>query len=202
MRQAIGGIDDKLIEGSEKQQSVKRAPVSYVKWGALAAALFLVVAIGAMILPGMIKGNDPVATPDTPSNNVDGFGDPDYTGQEIGLYEKYRYSVDTGKYSSYVQGKAISGKKIGDKLEDVTVTAGWVRAEGLPQAEEEHARAEIYEIEGISPDVAVAIRFIDELEGQNTTLYFVIMNPAADLTPVRIYVITYSPEGELDGGME
>ena len=201
MRQAIGGIDDKLIEGSEKQQTTRRTRVSWVKWVSIAAALVLVVAMGVMILPGMLKGNEPVVTPDAPSvsGNGEGVSDSNYTGDETVLYEKYEYSVDTGKYSSYVQGKVIPDNKVGDKLEDVTVTAGWVRPEGLPQAEKEHARAEIYEIKGVSTNVAVAIRFTDELEAELTTCYYVIMNPSADLTPVQPYVITYTPFEQNDG---
>jgi uncharacterized membrane protein len=65
---------------------------------------------------------------------------------------------------------------------------------------EEHARAEIYEITGVSTDVAVAIMFIDELEAQTTTMYYVIMNPEADLSPVQQYIVNTNPySGELDG---
>ncbi len=197
MRQAIGDIDDRLIAGAEKQPTTRRSGISWVKWGSIAAAFVLVIAMGIMILPGMFKTDTPVVTPDTPaaSGNGEGYGDPNYHGDEIGMFEKYEYSVDAGRFSSYVQGRSISDKKVGGKLEDVTVTAGWVRAEGLPQAEKEHARAEIYIIEGVSTDVAVAIRFVDELEAQVTTMYYVIMNPEADLTPVQDYIINYHSDG-------
>ncbi len=201
MRQAIGDIDDRLIAGAEKQPTTRRSGISWVKWGSIAAAFVLVIAMGIMILPGMFKTDTPVVTPDTPaaSGNGEGYGDPNYRGDEIGMFEKYEYSVDAGRFSSYVQGRSISDKKVGGKLEDVTVTAGWVRAEGLPQAEKEHARAEIYIIEGVSTDVAVAIRFVDELEAQVTTMYYVIMNPEADLTPVQDYIITFDSDANLDG---
>ncbi|MBP5207159.1 MAG: hypothetical protein J6330_01735 [Clostridia bacterium] len=202
MRQAIGEIDDTLIEGAEKQQSTKRTHISFLKWGSIAAAFVLVIAVGVMVLPGMLKTDTPVVTPDTPeaSGYGDGYGDPNYHGDEIGMYEKYVYSVDSGKYSSYVQGRVISDKNVGDKLENVTVTAGWVRPEGLPQAEKEHARAEIYEIKGVSTDTAVAIKFLDKLEAQTTDFYYVIMNPEADLTSVQPYVITYDDNVQYDSG--
>ena len=195
--QAIGSIDDSLIEGAEKAAAKNAVKISWVKWGSVAAALALAAAIGAMILPGMFRADTPITLPI--GENGEGIGNPNYTGEEIGMYEKYEYSVDAGKYSSYVQGKVISDSRVGGKLEDVTVTAGWVRAEGLPQAEKEHARAEIYEIEGVSADVAVAIRFIDELEAELTTCYYVIMNPDADLAPVRNYIITYDSYENNDG---
>lgn len=197
MRQAIGDIDDKLIEGSEKQQSVKRTRLSWVKWGSVAAAFVLVIAVGVMILPGMLKGNNHVVTPDTLSTG--GNEGINAGGYVEGVFEKgYTYSVDEGRYASYVKGKVIADKYVGGKLEDVTVTAGWVDADGK-MLSEEHARAEIYEIEGVSPDTAVAIRFIDELEAQVTTMYYVIMSPEADLTPVQSYIITYTPLEQYDG---
>ena len=200
MRQAIGDIDDRLIAGAEKQPTTRCSGISWVKWGSIAAAFVLIVAVGVMVLPGMLKTDSPVVAPDTPTvSGNKGVGDPNYTGNETALYEKYEYSVDTGKYSSYVQGKVISDNKVGDKLEDVTVAAGWVRPEGLPKAEKEHARAEIYEIKGVSSDVAVAIKFVDELEAQVTTMYYVIMNPEADLTPVPDYIITFDSDANLDG---
>ena len=196
MRRAIGGIDDNLIESSEKAVGKKPVRMSWVKWGSIAAAFVLVVAFSVFALPGMLRGNDPVVTPDNPATNA---------GKEGGLnsenkFEKgYTYSVDEGKYASYVEGKAIADKYVGSKLDDVTVTAGWVDANGK-KLTEEHAKAEIYEISGVSTDVAVAIKFIDELEAQNTTMFFVIMNPTADLTPVQPWVITYDDPGMMDDG--
>ncbi|MBO4355601.1 MAG: hypothetical protein J5850_01960, partial [Clostridia bacterium] len=149
---------------------------------------------------GTLKNNNSIDPSAGGNDGISAGGviDPKNTGDETALYEKYEYSVDTGKYSSYVQGKVISDEKVGAKLEDVTVTAGWVRSDGLVQSEKEHARAEIYEIKGVSTDVAVAIRFVDELEAQVTTMYYVIMNPEADLTPVQDYIITFDSDANLE----
>lgn len=103
------------------------------------------------------------------------------------------------KNASYVKGRGIADKYVGSKLEDVTVTAGWTDAD-RKMLSEEHARAEIYEISGVSTDVAVAIRFIDQLEAQTTTMFYVIMNPTADLTPIQTYIIEDSPWEQNDGG--
>lgn len=196
---AIGGIDDDIIEASESVKTSNPRERIWIKWSFVAAAAILVIATGAMILPGMLKGNDPIAAPDT--NGVgEGVGDPNYHGSEAYLYEAYDYSVDEGRFSSYVKGRVISDDKVAEKIADVTVTAGWVRAEGLPQAEKEHARAEIYGIKGVSADTAVAIKFLDKLEAQLTTCYYVIMNPDADLSPVEDYIIESNPSWMNDGG--
>lgn len=201
LRRAITGIDDKLIEEADTALKTVRKSISRIKIGAAAAAFILVFAMGAMLLPGMIKGGTP-ATPDTTGtgeNDSAGIGDPNYHGSETYLYEAYDYSVDEGRFSSYVKGRVITADKVGEKLADVTVTAGWVRAPQYEQAEKEHARAEIFEIKGVSADTAVAIKFLDKLEAQLTDCYYVIMNPDADLSPVQNYVIApYSAE-EYDG---
>ena len=205
MIRAIGGIDDKLIEGAEKEQKLSSAKVSWLKWGSIAAAFVLVVAMGVMVLPGMLKGNNPVVTPDTPSISGNEGGDVVNPEGEIAPYSKYKYSVDKGKYATFVQGRVIADKYVGNKLEDVTVTAGWVYSnDGEFWKADEHARAEIYEIEGISTDVAVALKFTDELEAQLTTCFYVIMNPEADLTPVQPYVITDTSweQNDGDGGVQ
>ncbi|MBO4423029.1 MAG: hypothetical protein J5879_06295 [Clostridia bacterium] len=203
MRRAIGGIDDNLIEGAEKEEKKMSKNTAWIRWVAIAAALITLTVVAAFTLPLMFKSTEPVTTPDTPSESSEkgeGVGDPNYTGNETILFEKYVYTVDSGRFATYVQGKAINKKYVGEKIDNVTVTAGWVRPEGLPQAEKEHARAEIYEIKGVSEDTAVAIKFLDKLEAQTTDFYYVIMDPNADLTPVQPYVITYTTDAQNDGG--
>ena len=200
---AVGEIDDDLIENADRPVKKKEFGTVWIRWGTLAAALVLIIALGVFVLPGMFKGNAPQTPDKTLVNNEGGagVGDPSYTGSELYLYEWYDYSVDSGEFASYVKGRVIPDGKVGAKITEVTVTAGWVRPEQYEQSEKEHARAEIYEIKGISKEVAVAIRFIDKLEAQLTDCYYVIMNPDADLTPVESYVITFDPyaPGDNDG---
>ena len=49
MRQAIGGIDDKLIEDSDKQQNTGRIRVFAAKWVSVAACLCIVLAATAIV---------------------------------------------------------------------------------------------------------------------------------------------------------
>ena len=126
-----------------------------------------------------------------------GETDGNVTEKENSFEKGYTYSVDTGKYASYIKGKVIKDEKVGEKLDTVTVTAGWADKDGNLLTEE-HADAEIYEITGVSADTAVAIKFLNKLEAQLTTCYYVIMNPNADLTPVQPYVITYDNPAQND----
>ena len=126
------------------------------------------------IAPMMFSGDDPVP----PIDN-------EYT------YEKgYFYGVDEGAYSTYVGGKVIAEDKIGNKIADVSVTAGWKDDAGEWTSTTEKLRGEVYVINGVSNDVAVALKFLDKGEAVTTTHYYVIMNPTADLTPVKDYIIT------------
>ena len=122
-------------------------------------------------------------TPPNPRDSTAG------TEPQSHLEKQYDYSIDAGKFSGYVRGRVIEDGKIGKTLEKVTVTAGWFDADGN-RLTEEHANAEVYEIDGVSTDVAIAIKFLDKLEAETTTHFYVVMNPEADLTPVQDYIIS------------
>ena len=196
MRRAIGGIDDFLIEEAEEETVKKRARISWAKWGSVAAALILVAALGVSLWPGTFGNGSPETQDTSAAGGNDGADSSVYENK----FDNYTYQVDEGRYAAYIKGRVIADRYVGCKLEDVTVTAGWVGTDGR-MLSEEHAKAEIFAIDGVSAEVAVAIRFIDELEAQLTTCYYVIMNPTADLTPVREYVIEHGAAELYDGGL-
>jgi hypothetical protein len=103
--------------------------------------------------------------------------------------ESYVYRVEEGVYSAYASGKVIEESRIGEKLEDVSVMGGWRNNSNGTWISQEQLRAEVYAIRDISRDVAVALKFLDQGDALTTTHYYVIMNPAADLTAVADYVI-------------
>ena len=108
---------------------------------------------------------------------------------EAVLSEAYFYNVSEGVFSTYILcGKVISEDKIGSKIDDVSVSAGW-KNNANEWLTTETLRAEVYLINDISKDVAVALKFIDKGDALTTTHYYVIMNPDADLTPVKDYLI-------------
>lgn len=121
------------------------------------------------------------------------------TSNEFSGYKKsYFYKVDDDNFSSYIGGKVINKDKLGEKISDVTVTAGWETWVGEKLTETvstENLRAEVYSINGVSNDVAVALKFIDKGEAVTTTHYYVILNPDTDLSYVKEYIIPYSIPG-------
>ena len=105
------------------------------------------------------------------------------------MSEAYFYNVSDGIFSNYIIcGKVISEDKIDSKIDDVSVSAGW-KNNANEWLTTETLRAEVYLISDISKDVAVALKFIDKGDALTTTHYYVIMNPEADLTSVKEYLI-------------
>lgn len=183
---AVGLIDDDLVIGAANSTKTVNKN-NWLKWSSIAACFAILLAAAAITLPMMLKGNDPFPPTDT----------------EIGeaVYEKgYFYNVDDGIFSTYIGGKVIAEDKIGNILSNVSVTAGWKNNTG-EWIYTEKLQGEVYSINGISNDVAVALKFIDKGEAVTTTHYYVIMNPNADLTPVKDYIIIpispNNPEDEM-----
>ena len=176
---AMGAIDDAIVIDALACKKKDR-PIWH-RWGAIAASFALLLVAVLSFLP--TEG-------DTPPHIF-----PD------GVFEKgYSYAVSEGEFSSYVGGKVIDGDKLAAKMTDVTVVAGWKNAAGEWCSETEVLRGEIYEIVGVPTAVAVALRFVDLGEGVSTTHYYVLLNPAADLSAVSEYIIP--PEKPFSGGEE
>ena len=188
---AVGHIDDDLVSGATRAKATKKK--AWLKWGSIAASFAIMIMAVVVAVPMMFSGDDPVP----PNDN------------EYQYESGYFYQINEGAYSTYEGGKVIAEDKIGNKIADVNLTAGWKDSNGEWKSETEALRGEIYTINGVSNDVAVALKFIDKGEAVTTTHYYVIMNPAADLTPVKYYIITpITPnnptnEGEVnEGGVE
>ena len=168
---AVGHIDDDLVSGATRAKAVKKN--AWLKWGSIAACFAVMLMAAVVAVPMMFGGDDPVP----PIDN------------EYQYESGYFYQINEGAYSTYVGGKVIAEDKIRNKIADVNLTAGWKDDKGEWKSETEALRGEVYTINGVSNDVAVALKFIDKGEAVTTTHYYVIMNPAADLTPVQDYII-------------
>lgn len=170
----IGEIRDDYI-----QQSLHPETKMQRQWhngGALAFALAAVLLIGFFALHTILDSGNLPLSESTESMEETAFG------------TRYVYQIDRGTFAPYKGGKVIEEGRIGKKLEDVTVIAGWI-TEPTQSPADETLRGEVYEIKGVSPDIAAALWFLDKGDALTTTHYYVILNPTADLTPVTDYVI-------------
>ena len=168
--EAIGDINENYV--NEAHMTARKSRPGWLRWGAMAACLALVVMVAMVARPTIFNNTD---TPPT-------------IGTESKYESGYFYHIDEGDYSTYVGGKVIAEEKLGSKVEDVSVTAGWKNAAG-EWISTENLRGEIYLINGVSSDVAVALKFLDKGEAVTTTHYYVILNPNGDLSIVEEYVI-------------
>ncbi len=191
---AVGHIDDDLVSGANRAKAVKKN--AWLKWGSIAACFAVMLIAVVVAVPMMLGGddlvphidNDYISTPTTP-NNPSNEGTVNEGEVEENKFEKsYSYGINDGAFSAYIRGKVIAEDKVGSKIEDVAVTAGWKNEAG-EWISTENLHAEVYVIDDISEDVAVALKFVDQGEAVTTTHYYVIMNPKADLTVVGDYII-------------
>ncbi len=166
--EALGDINEKYICEAKMEKHVKKNAL--LKWGSIAACLAVMVI--AIVIPMAFSGDDPVPP----------------IASEYAYEKGYFYNVDEGAFSAYVGGKVIAEEKIGSKISDVSLTAGWKNDENV-WISTEKLRGEVYSINGISSDTAVALKFIDKGEAVTTTHYYVIMNPDADLSEFEDYII-------------
>ena len=107
---------------------------------------------------------------------------------EAAFYEAYCYSIDDPAYSAYIPGKVITTDRVGEKIGEATVTAGWKYADGTMPVTEQ-LRCEIYQITEIDPATAICIKFLDKGEALTTDHYYVQINASADLSAVADYII-------------
>lgn len=181
---AVNNIDDNLISGANCAKVVKKN--AWLKWGSIAACFAVMLMAAVIAVPMMFSSDDPVPPIDS----------------EYQYESGYFYQINEGTYSTYVGGKVIAEDKLGNKIADVNLTAGWKDDKGEWTSETEALRGEVYAINGVSNDIAVALKFIDKGEAVTTTHYYVIMNPNADLTPVKDYIITpITPNNSGDEGI-
>ena len=107
---------------------------------------------------------------------------------EAAFYEAYCYSLDDPAYSAYIPGKVITTDRVGEKIGEATVTAGWKYADGSVPVTEQ-LRCEIYQITEIDPATAICIKFLDKGEALTTDHYYVQINASADLSAIADYII-------------
>ena len=186
---ALNQVDEDIVGDAACAKKVKKN--TWLKWGSIAACFVVMLAAMLTIMPMLFENDSPIVTPDNGLNNDNPVVTPDNRPDNEYQYESgYFYQINEGVYSTYVGGKVIAEDKLGNKIADVNLTAGWKNDKGEWKSETEALRGEVYAINGVFNDIAVALKFIDKGAAVTTTHFYVIMNPAADLTPVKDYIIT------------
>jgi len=158
---ALNNIDFDMVEDvyESTKTNMKKPKNIWLKWGAIAACFAVVMASSFIIVPMLFEG--------------------DTTDGELVHEKYYDYQINDGIFSTYIGGKVIEEGKVGSKLEDVVVTAGWKNEAG-EWLTVEMLNAEVYAIACVESDVAVALRFIDKGEALTTEHYYTLTHPNAE----------------------
>lgn len=169
MRRAIVGIDDKLIEDADKEQVAHRKKISWIKWGSIAAAFVFVVAMGAMIVPGMLKdGNQGVLT-DWPIKHVPKVSDASEIAGPI-TADTWSVTGNAGRYTDLQYSDieyCTCAVVVADSNKGMSLGDGIVTGQDLFSLEMHEMNVEVYEIQGINSEIAVAVRFTEPDQSVN-----------------------------------
>ncbi len=177
---------ESVIERRDRHAKERKKQMKRLTAAVSCFCLCAMLGIGAWQLG--LFAEEPIQTVDDAV--VPGIKDCFGPGEEYTGEQSYAYGIDEGEFADYFGGKVIAEEKIGAKINDITLTAGWKAAESGEWLTCEKLRGEIYSIEGIEKDIAVALKFTDKGEAVTLTHYYVIMNPNADLSAVEEYIIS------------
>ena len=175
---AMSHIDDDLISGASDERIMKTKNNSWLKWASMAACVAVMLGAVATFVPMMFKENGGIPIGSDGDSVTGDKPGPGTVGENV-IEKYYDYSIKSGAFSIYTHGKVVAAEKIGKKIEEVMVAAGWKNGNG-EWISNENLKAEVYEIEGVKQDVSVALKFIDQGEAVTTTHYYEIRHPNAD----------------------
>ncbi len=125
---------------------------------------------------------------------------------ETAWSEQYFARIQDDTYGNYKPMRAFQlyEAPLGNKLTDVTVWGFWSQANNdFFEAEDytgneqiEYLRAEVYEIKGVSPDVAVLVKYLDQGDALTTTHYYTFVNKDVEnqLTSLRDFYEKFNAE--------
>lgn len=183
--EAMNNIDASLIERADREVTVKkRRPM--LKIAAIAASFAVLVAGIAAILPALMGDSGQEIPGDVIVwDNVFELFVPSKGGglkiqEETGLAEYSFSEIISAEYEKYEIGNAFPLDKnsefIGAKLDDIEARNGWRWSIDGKERDVVTVKAEIYEIKGVSPDDAVAVKYLEKGGSQTTEHYYVAVN--------------------------
>lgn len=183
--EAMNNIDAELIERADKKVTL-RSRRTGLKIAAIAASFAIIVAGIAAILPALM-GDSGQETPGDAIvwENVFELFDTGKGGglkiQEGGVLVESSFSeIVSAKYEKYEIGDAFpldkNGEFIGAKIDDIEARNGWYMHLEEKERDVVTVNAEVYEIKGVSPDAAVAVKYLEKGGSQTTEHYYVAVN--------------------------
>ncbi len=178
LAKAIGEADDDMIaEAAPKKGSRKGFAI---KVASVAACLALIICT----LP-LIGRNVPA----DPKNTKNPYFPYTATGttDEIAIYNKWFFEIQNSPYSGYSRGMVIDAALVGDEIGEVTVKQ---YNHIYPENKDEdisYKKAMLYEIKGVSPEVAVCLKYTEKSEASSTEHYYRYAKTDIDVATLAEY---------------
>ena len=165
---ALNDMDSVYIEEATAYQKKTDARRVLLRWGSMAASFVILLLAGVFFLQPLFSGDPAVR-----------WDDPEQILSEDGVLEKRKIAViHDSRYADYTSLRAIDAAYVGEKLGDTEIKSFWRNYLLKEDTDTEFLRAEIYEIKGVAPDVAVCIRYLDKGDALTTDHYYTYINTA------------------------
>lgn len=177
LAKAIGEADDDMIaEAAPKKGSRKGFAI---KVASVAACLALIICTLPLI--GRNIPADPKNTKNPYFPYITG------TEDEIAIYNKWFFEIQNSPYSGYSRGMVIDAALVGDEIGEVTVKQ---YNHIYPENKDEdisYKKAVLYEIKGVSPEVAVCLKYTEKSEASSTEHYYRYAKTDIDVATLADY---------------
>lgn len=206
----MGSIDASLIERADKT-ATKRHVFSRL---AAVAAVFALLVTGMLVVLPMFREDE-----NLPDDNIIGdalvwsnvfelFNPNSGSGvtEEAVVIEGYSFAeIETKKYSVYEIGNAFPRDKkdefIGEKLDEIKVRTGW-RWYDDTETDIVTVKAEIYEIKGVSPAAAVAVKYLEKGASNTTEHFYAALNTKYEFTTLAEFFSDFNAAVHMDIGKD
>lgn len=171
---SIGDASDDMITEAAPKKTARKS--SAVKISVIAACLALVL-VSVPLMKGIFSHDGPHAQ----------YPDIEYIlglSSEIMPYSKQYSIIQDSPYSHYEGGRIINESLVGSEIGEVTVKR---YIHNFPENKDEnisYEKAVLYEIKGISPDIAVCLRYT---ESDYADRYYRYINPNIDVSSPADY---------------
>ncbi len=193
--EAVGKVDDSLLEAAENAKVKKKSCNTWIKWGTMAACFCIMIA-SAIVVPGLFK-DEPVTPPGPSETNPPSFENEDALWNSLSYFSWMSPQGNNGEggvfstrhttvildeqYKTYISEAVVEEKYIKEQIATVTVKAFWTTEEfgynSKPiEGTEETVEANVYRIDGVDVSMAVALMFKEKADALTTTHYYVYMN--------------------------
>ena len=162
LSEALENINSIYIESAGNYRKKQTPKMHFFKWSALAACFTVLMVASVLLVQNAIRADSAYWSEPMKENAI--------------LEQRKICIINDPTYADYISLRVIDPTYVGEKLSETEVKSFWRNFLLNEDTDFELLRAEIYTIKGISPDIAVCIRYLDEGDALTTTHYYTYVN--------------------------